>query len=224
MTSRGRVLSIPVVLLALVGVLTLAGCSSGSSSPTVANLGAGTAAGGGASPSGSVDRETAARQFASCMRTNGVPDFPDPTVDSNGNVRLGLGGGGAGIDRSNPATQKALTACRQYLQSLRPNFSPEQSQQLQDALLKYAQCMRTNGYQMADPDFSGDGGGFRAFGQINRSDPAFIKADAVCRPQTLGTLPFGGRGPGGGGPGGGGPGGGSQSPAPATTSSPGAGA
>ena len=200
------------VVVAVVGVLGLVGCSS-TAGPQVASLaGAGAgAAPGAASPSASVDRETAARQFSACMRTNGVPDFPDPTVDSNGNVRLGLGGGGAGLDRSDPSVRKAMQACRQYLQGLRPNFTPEQRQQLQDALLKYAQCMRAHGYQMADPDFSGDGGGFRAFGQLNRSDPVFIRADAVCRPQTLGTLPFGGPG--------GRPGGGSGSPSPATTGS-----
>ncbi len=213
MPPRSARSALPALLVGAALAVTLTACSS-SSGPQVASLGQSAAAGGSASPSASVDRETAARQFASCMRSHGVPDFPDPTVDSSGNVRLGLGGGGGGIDRSNPSVRTAMDSCRQYLQSLRPNFSPEQRQQLQDALLKYAQCMRANGYQMADPNFTGDGGGFRALGQINRSDPAFQKADAICRPTTLGTLPFG---PGRGGPGGG-PGG-SGAPSPATTAS-----
>jgi len=194
---------VAAIVIVLSGVL--AACGS-SSSPQVASLGSagGTNANAAApSPSGSVDRESAARGFASCMRKNGVTTFPDPTVDSNGNVQMGLGPN-SGINRDDPTVRKAFTACRSLLQALRPQFTPEQRQQLQDALLKYAQCMRTNGYQMADPNFSGDGGGFRALGQINRQDPAFQKADAVCRPQTLGNLSFGpGGGPGGGGFGGG---------------------
>jgi hypothetical protein len=148
------------------------------------------------------------------MRKNGVANFPDPTVDSNGNVQMGFGPN-SGINRDDPTVRKAFTACRSMLQALRPQFTPEQRQQLQDALLKYAQCMRANGYQMADPNFSGDGGGFRALGQINRQDPAFQKADAICRPQTLGNLPFGPRG----GPGGGGFGGGGNRPSGAPTPS-----
>ena len=190
-------------------VLALAGCSS-SSGPTVAALGSGATAGSSSSPSSSVDRETAARDFAACMRSNGVPTFPDPTVDSSGNVQLGIGPN-SGFDRNDPKVRAAFTACQSKLQALRPNFTPEQQQQLQDALLKYAQCMRSNGYQMADPDFSGNGGGFRALGNINRQDPAFQKADAICRPQTLGKLGFGGP-RFGGGPNGGNP--------PASTSAP----
>jgi hypothetical protein len=190
---------VAAVVIVLSGVV--AGCGS-SSGPQVASLGTAGATNSNAaapSPSASVDREASARAFSSCMRKNGVTEFPDPTVDSNGNVQMGLGPL-SGIDRNDPTVRKAFTACRPMLQALRPQFTPEQRQQFQDALLKYAQCMRANGYQMADPNFSGDGGGFRAFSQINLKDPAFQKADAVCRPQTLGNLPFG---PGGGGFGGG---------------------
>ena len=212
-----------LALTGAVASLVLLTACGGSSGPAVASLdGGAVAAGSSASPSASVDAETAARGFSACMRTNGVPTFPDPTVDSNGNVQQGFGPN-SGIDRNDPNVRKAFEACRSKLQALRPNFSPDQRQQLQDALLKYAQCVRTNGYQMADPDFSGNGGGgFRALGNINRQDPAFQKADAICRPQTLGKLGFlpgrfGGGGPGGGGPGG--PGGGSSAPAPSGSAS-----
>ena len=193
-----------LALTGAVASLVLLTACGGSSGPTVASIGGsgGGAAGASSSPSGSVDPEAAARGFSACMRTNGVPTFPDPTVDSNGNVQQGFGPN-SGIDRSDPNVRKAFEACRSKLLALRPNFTPEQQQQLQDALLKYAQCMRTNGYQMADPDFSGNGGGFRSLGDINRQDPAFQKADAICRPQTLGNLGFMPRGGGGGGGGGG---------------------
>ena len=211
-----RISRIPLAAgaLALAGLLAACGGSGG---PQVASLGGAGASANGAnpSPSGSVNREAAAREFASCMRQNGVTNFPDPTVDSNGNVQMGLGPN-SGINRDDPTVRKAFTACRSKLQALRPQFTPEQRQQLQDSLLKYAQCMRTNGYQMADPDFSSDGGPMRALGQINRQDPAFQKADAICRPQTLGNLPFG---PPGGGPGGIGGGGNRPSGAPTPSAS-----
>jgi len=190
-----------LTLVTVVMAGALAACG-GSSGPQVASLdgGTGTKASASASASGAADREASAREFASCMRKNGVTKFPDPTVDSNGNVQMGLGPD-SGINRDDPAVRKAFTACRPLIEALRPQFTPEQRQQFQDSLLKYAQCMRTNGYQMADPDFSGNGGGLRALGQLNLQDPLFRKADAICRPKTLGNLPFGpGRGPGGGGP------------------------
>ncbi len=212
-----RLLSIGAGMVALLALLTACGTSGG---PQVASLGTGQPVNNSnPSPTASVNRETAARAFASCMRKNGVANFPDPTVDSNGNVQMGFGPN-SGINRDDPTVRKAFTACRPLMAALRPQFTPQQRQQFQDALLKYAQCMRANGYQMADPNFSGDGGGFRALRQINRQDPKFQKADAVCRPQTLGNLPFGpGRGPGGGFGGGGFGGGGGNRPSGAPTPS-----
>jgi hypothetical protein len=48
------------------------------------------------------------RQFAQCMRDNGLPDFPDP--DANGQLR------GAGHEQQdNPKYRAAMEACRQKL-------------------------------------------------------------------------------------------------------------
>ncbi|MEI6231009.1 MAG: hypothetical protein WCP81_09770, partial [Actinomycetes bacterium] len=105
---QGRVVSAAVLAVALAG--SLAACG-GSSSPQVASLGsAGSTNANGAAPSSStgVDREAAARGFASCMRKNGVTTFPDPTVDSNGNVQMGLGPN-SGINRDDPTVRKAFT-------------------------------------------------------------------------------------------------------------------
>ncbi len=67
----------------------------------------------------------------------------------------------------------------------------------QDALLKYAKCMRDNGVDMADPTFDAQGnptgGGFGAGAQgIDRQSPAFQAAQKVCRPILRGVA-FGGR-------------------------------
>jgi hypothetical protein len=54
----------------------------------------------------------------------------------------------------------------------------------QDALLKYAACMRENGVNMADPTFDADsnptGGGFGAGSGIDPRSDAFQKAQTAC--------------------------------------------
>ena len=75
-----------LVSVAALGI-SLAGCSGTSPSPKVASLGSVTttsAAGslGGAKPSGS--DLTKMESYATCMRSHGVPDFPDPTAGPNG--------------------------------------------------------------------------------------------------------------------------------------------
>jgi hypothetical protein len=49
-------------------------------------------------------------QFAHCMRSHGVPNFPDPSATAGaGAVHLNLNG--TGIDFSSPAVQTAITGC-----------------------------------------------------------------------------------------------------------------
>lgn len=45
--------------------------------------------------------------FAKCMRSHGVPNFPNPT--GNGSVFLGPG---SGVDPTSPQFQRALQACK----------------------------------------------------------------------------------------------------------------
>lgn len=178
-------------VLAMTALVVLAGCGSGEDSAEVASLGK--AGETGATESEPVDRERALTDYARCMRENGVADFPDPTVESDGTVRLA---GMRELDRSDPVVANAIEECDPLLQSVRQDYTPEQQQDREDALLAYARCMRENGYQMDDPDLSsmgpGSGGVFR---DLDRNDPAFQQADDVCRPQTLGD---GGMGLGGG--------------------------
>jgi hypothetical protein len=68
----------------------------------------------------------------------------------------------------------------------------------QDALLKYAACMRTNGVDMADPTFDADGnptgGGFGRNSGVDRSTPAFQTAQKACGNLLQGVRLGGGRG------------------------------
>jgi hypothetical protein len=178
----------------------LSGCG-GSASAGVASIDVGGAQTTPASNSSSpADREAALLKAAQCMRDSGVKDYPDPVVDSSGNVQRGQGG--AQFNRNDPTVRKAFTACQSLFQAARPQFSPEQRQELQDALLAFAKCVRANGYNMPDPTFDGTPGQGRGpFQGVNANDPAFRKARTACQDKLNGVFPGGG-GPGGnpGGP------------------------
>lgn len=128
------------------------------------------------------DTEEAVLALTACLREQGV-DVPDPTVDADGNVRLGLGGGGEPT-WDEAEMEAAAEACAEYFEAASLGFSSEDRTQLEDQLLEYASCMRDNGYDMPDPDFAtsgpgrGPGGGI--FGSVDRDDPAFIEAQAAC--------------------------------------------
>lgn len=74
-------------------------------------------AGKGAAPSPTPQQIAATVQFAQCMRTHGVPTYPDP--NSNGIIP---GIRHFGIDPSSPAFQSATAACQHYMQGV-PGWS-----------------------------------------------------------------------------------------------------
>jgi hypothetical protein len=204
--------------VALALVLVLAACGSGSTTAGVATLEGADGAAADATTTtqaGGVDQEQAMLDFASCMRDNGV-DMQDPTVDADGNVQFGgFGGGQDSSDADREKIRTAMEACRDLLQGVSlgrggGNFDPTQ---LEDTMLQYAQCMRDNGYDMPDPDFSSFGpgndnggqGGGGPLGSIDRNDPDFQKAQEACQDilSGFGQSGAGGfRGFAGGGPGG----------------------
>ena len=161
---RWRLPFVLFALLALAVVLTACGGGSASSGGVAAIGSSGAAA--TTTTSSSADRAAALTKAAQCMRDHGVPSFPDPTTDSNGNVRLtGL----RGFDRNDPAMRTAFTACRSMFQAARPQFSPAQQQQFQNALLAFAKCVRAHGYNMPDPTFGGTPG--QGGGPVRRHQP-----------------------------------------------------
>ncbi|GAA3834252.1 hypothetical protein GCM10022226_64500 [Sphaerisporangium flaviroseum] len=130
-----------------------------------------------ATPTASVDPEEQGRKFAQCMRDNGV-DMPDPEPDGNGRVRMRIGEKNA----DDTKLDKAMKACR----ALSPfgqkgrEITPEQ----QEKARAFSQCMRDNGIDMPDPDFSGGGVGIKIGGpdgKIKPDDPKFKKAMEACR-------------------------------------------
>lgn len=179
-----------------------------------------------ASESAAGDTKTSEEQtlaWVQCMREQGL-DIADPTVDSDGNLVLGrprggnAGGGTTGSSGAQPfdrdAFSKATEKCGSPPQT-GGGFSQEDRQAMQDSLLKMAQCLRDEGLDVADPDFSSQGPGGAPpsnsssgaasqprgpFGNIDMNDAKVQAAFTSCQAR-LGTTFPGGRGAraGGGG-------------------------
>lgn len=131
--------------------------------------------------------EEQALKLTQCMRDQGL-DFPDPTVDADGNLSmddLDMTTFGSTPEEIRANIEAALDACSEFLEGVQ--FGGGQLPdlvELQDTFLEFATCMRDNGYDMPDPDFSGDGfGGLFEMGEnIDPNDPAFQAAMAQCQP------------------------------------------
>jgi hypothetical protein len=124
--------------------------------------------------------------LARCMRSHGVPNFPDPTGGGIG-LQLSAGPGGTtvnGVAVNGPAFQSAMQACRSYL----PNGghpSAAQTAKAKARALAMSRCMRSHGVpNFPDPQFqTGPGGGFgiRLKGAgLDPSSPAFQAAQKAC--------------------------------------------
>jgi hypothetical protein len=130
----------------LVAVSLLAACGGGASGPRVASAGSTTSQpAAAASPSGSSTQQALA--FSHCMRSNGVPEFPDP--NSRGVWPKSQ------VERvaSNPRFQVATQACGHLLPDGGPGVPPSPAvvQQIQADMTKFARCMRSHGV----PDWPG---------------------------------------------------------------------
>jgi len=149
-----------------------AGCGGKSGGPSVANLG-GSATTTTASTSNSSGSPL---QFARCMRSHGVPNFPDPS-SSGGFVITAA----SGIVKGSPQVQSATQACRKYLAAGRGGPVPAADR---EKFLEFSACMRSHGLTtFPDPQFSG--GGVRL--SINPSSgldpnsPLFQHAQTACQ-------------------------------------------
>lgn len=135
-------------------------------------------AGSKPSPSPSADPRQQALKFAQCMRTNGVPNFPDPSTSGQGQGFL-INGSATGLDPNDPTFQKAQQTCSKYLRGFLGK-GPTNDKEAQAKALKFSQCMRAHGVpNFPDPSTSGgltisNGSG------IDPNDPTFQKAQQTC--------------------------------------------
>jgi len=172
---------VPALVAALALTMAVTACGADEDEPSVATLN-GTDDGGdsqddGGAADSEAELEEQALAFSECMRENGVPDFPDPQIE-DGRIQMRIGGPDGGGQLDQEAMEEAMEACEDLAPRGGGNLSEEDRQEMQDRFLEYAQCMRDNGYDMPDPDFSGDGGLFRMEGEPD--DPAFQQAQEAC--------------------------------------------
>jgi hypothetical protein len=187
-----------LVTVAALGI-TLVGCSGKSPSPKVASLGTVTTtaapASGGAKPGASDLAKM--ESYASCMRSHGIPDFPDPVAGSNGGGGFQIKSGpGGDLDPNSTKFVAADTACKPLL----PNggVAPPMSAAQQAAFLAWAACIRTHGVpSFPDPVFKNGGVEIRMAapagtggGGPSGPPPQLVAAQAACKSK----LPGGGPG------------------------------
>jgi hypothetical protein len=151
-----------------------AGCGGGGKAPGVANLGSGTTTAGGTSAGDSAAGPTSSpqsassssgsgggaqfaiaggagklAQFAECMRTHGLPNFPQPNAQG-----VISGNADSGIDPSSPQFQHAQQSCAKDLPGGTP--SPAQAAQMRAKAVAFSACMRAHGEpNFPDPTFHG---------------------------------------------------------------------
>ena len=97
---------------------------------------------------------TAAYAYARCMRSHGVPNFPDPKVTTSpGHAAVGFAVNPT--ETGSPKFKSADKTCSRILPAPR-NQSPAEQQTHKRDLLAFARCLRTNGiHDFPDPDQQG---------------------------------------------------------------------
>ena len=115
--------------------------------------------------------------YARCMRSHGVPDFPDPTASPGGGVVFQVNGGpGSDLDHNNPTFQAADQECRSLLPG--GGQAPPPSARKLAVEVGWARCMRSHGLPgFPDPNSQG------AFdsSRFDDSSPAFQTATNACK-------------------------------------------
>lgn len=155
-----------LLAMPLVGlVVILAACGGGSGSDPGGSKSAPTSPPGGAAGSSS-SSQSGAVAFAQCVRSHGVPDFPDP---QNGHFLI------SGSDQNNPNFQSAVQAC----QNLLPGGSATNGGgSNSSAELAFAHCMQKHG-EPNFPDPSSNGALSVPQG-VDANSPQFQSAFQAC--------------------------------------------
>jgi hypothetical protein len=143
----------------------LAGCGSGSPTSSSSQSAAATS-------SNSFQQKFV--NFAMCMRSHGVPNYPDPQFTSSGGVQISPGQS----NPNSPAFKSAQSDCHQLL----PNGGQPTGiggAQAKAQEVKFADCMRAQGVPNF-PDPSHDGA-FDLPPGLNPQSPRFGQAMKACK-------------------------------------------
>ncbi len=167
-----------IMLAAIACSAAITACGSSSSSIAAAS--------GGVSPA----HAEAALKFADCMRSHGVPNFPDPT--GGGGIHIQAG---SGINPQSPSFKAAQQACFKLLPGGGPGAQHPTAREVAQTL-KVSECMRRHGVSgFPDPTLTlpsnpspseysilEDRGGvvLAVPSTINPGSPVFKQAAAAC--------------------------------------------
>jgi hypothetical protein len=184
----------------LVAALLMAACTGGQPAPA-AGAGARASAAGRSSPGAA-----SAVAYSACMRTHGVPNFPDPDPDSGGVPK----GDAQQFQVSTAVLQTARQACQsgypddgsfdqRTQQCLATGDCPQALvQQILTAERRLAQCMRSHGVaDWPDPRLDARGRPIFPGSQVPGRDRGYWRSDQMtatvneCQRQAPSPVPFG---------------------------------
>lgn len=157
--------------------LLLAACGGGASPSGVANIGTTTT-----TISAPTSINAKLDKYGACMRSHGLPTYPNPIVNGNTISQLVQPG---------PKYAAASAACRSLLpvQLQPPSHSITPAQQVY--YLRAVACMQKHGVaNFPDPSFANGGVHFTIPPSINPNAPLYVKALATCRKLIPAGLPY----------------------------------
>ena len=112
--------------------------------------------------------------FAHCMRSHGIPDFPDPEFNSSGGlVKKPL------LESTFNGPPSARAACADLMPTEALGLTPVQQERHQRQELAFAACMRRHGFPQFPDGWSGNVGQLTAAG-IDPSSPQLNAAFTKC--------------------------------------------
>ncbi|MEO3811849.1 hypothetical protein ABGB17_22870 [Sphaerisporangium sp. B11E5] len=132
--------------LILTAAAVLAAGAAGCASPA-----GGANAGASPTPTASVDEFATLKEFAKCVRANGMPGFPDPVRQADGRISFPVPEG-----RGKLPSNRATEACKSILRKI-PGMKGETVPPAELAKMReFSKCMRDNGLRdWPDPTTEG---------------------------------------------------------------------
>jgi hypothetical protein len=168
---------LPTVSLTILAATLIAACGSNSSGPARSSA-------RGQPSFAQMQRDVT--DFARCMRSHGVPTFPDPTTSPR-SLKMALNPAA----QHSPAFASALSECRHLLPAGgAPTQTPAHTHAQVAAALAFARCIRAHGFP-SFPDPSSDGSithQMVARAGIDLHQPAVLRAGDACAPVTHGFI------------------------------------
>ncbi len=168
--------------LALAAVVVLFAACGGAGGPGVASLGSSTTTttppAAGSSGANKATAFLDGVKYSECMRSHGVPNFPDPTSDGSFlDIRGVLNG--VPIDQNSTQYINANKTCQHFL----PAPSPAQFDQAVAQALKLSECMRSHGVPgFPDPKAGNGNISLRIGGNgVDPNSPQFQAANSACK-------------------------------------------